>query len=320
VDRFPITTTEAEPRAATPRSSRRIVTGFAVLAALACVACFVYLVRTSGSSNLSWKEIWIDNFNGPAGGGINRGSWKFDTGHGVFGNNEIETMTAKRSNVHLDGHGDLDIVVHGHGTPGNAGSAWTSGRIQTRRLFTPPAGHVMMVTAGIRQPDPAHGLGYWPGFWMLGPKGWPKNGEIDILEDINALSMHSGTFHCGNLTQRNPDGTFGPCHENNGIGSGQRPCPGCQRGFHSYSVVIDRRDKSDEQIRWYFDGGEFFSVSESAVGRAAWTAAVDHGFSIILNVAVGGSYPDVVCKCLTPTNRTSSGVAMTVRYVAVYTS
>jgi beta-glucanase (GH16 family) len=292
---------------------RAIVAAGAVLV-LICVACLVYLLRTGSPVASAWQETWTENFDGPAGSGINQQAWEFDTGQGIFGTREIETMTASPYNVHLDGGGDLNIVAVRHD------GAWTSGRIQTRRLFTPPPGGEMMVTASIRQPDPAHGLGYWPAFWMLGPTAWPADGEIDILEDINALSEHSGTFHCGNLTQANGDGTFGPCRETDGIGSGPRPCPGCQRGFHTYSVVIDRRDEADQRIRWYLDGSEFFSVSEASVGRAVWAAAVDHGFSIILNLAVGGSYPDAVCRCVSPTSQTTSSAAMVVRYVAVYTS
>jgi beta-glucanase (GH16 family) len=274
--------------------------------------------RTGGTQAPSWKPVWLANFPGPAGGGINTQTWMFDTGDGGFGNNEVEDMTASKSNVHVDGQGDLDIVALGHGAANSPGTIWTSGRIQTRRLFAPPAGGEMMVTASIRQPDPAHGLGYWPAFWLLGPGAWPMDGEIDILEDVNALSTHSGTLECGNLTQPNSDGTFGPCHEHAGLGSGSQPCPGCQNGFHTYSIIIDRRDETDQRISWYFDGKQFFSVSESEVGKAAWTAAVDHGFSIILNVAVGGSGPDYVCNCVTPTAQTSSGAVMTVRNLSVY--
>jgi beta-glucanase (GH16 family) len=316
MDLFTSTTTEAELRGKASVPSRLVLIGMTLAAAVACLA---YFITSNTSSGSQWKEIWADDFNGPAGTSVNGNDWTFDTGQGIFGTREIEAMTASRSNVYLDGHGDLDIVVRGHGAPGEPGSAWTSGRIQTKQLFAPPPGGEMMVSASIRQPDPSYGLGYWPAFWMLGPKTWPGGGEIDILEDINGLSEHSGTFHCGNLTQRNPDGTFGPCHERDGLGSGSLPCPGCQQAFHTYSVVIDRRDAANQQIRWYFDGREFFSVSESAVGQAAWTAAVDHGFSIILNVAVGGAYPDAMCKCVTPTDQTSSQGAMTVRYVAVYT-
>jgi len=177
-----------------------------------------------------------------------------------------------------------------------------------------------MVTASIKQPDPAHALGYWPGFWMLGPGACLMGGEIDIMEDVNGLSMTSGTLHRGNLTQRNSDGTFGPCHEKSGLGSGLQQCAGCRPSFHTYTVIIDRRNAGNEQIRWYLDGREFFSVSESRVGRAAWTAAVDHSFSILLNVAVGGSYPDIQCGCTTPDAQTSSQGTMVVQYVKVYTT
>lgn len=277
-------------------------------------------VATPGTPGAPWKAIWTARFSGPPTSGLNPEIWKFDTGQGIFGTNEVEAMTAARDNVHLDGHGDLDLVVHGHGAAGSPGSHWTSGRIQTRRMFAPPPGGELLVTASIRLPDPKDGLGYWPAFWMLGADAstWPAAGEIDILEDINGRSEHSGTLHCGNMTQRNADGTFGPCHEPDGIGSGQFPCAGCRTGFHTYSVEIDRRDEADQQIRWYLDGSEFFSVSESAIGAAAWTKSIDHPFSILLNVAVGGTYPDVACRCATPTSQTTSGAEMAVRSVGVY--
>jgi beta-glucanase (GH16 family) len=260
-----------------------------------------------------WSRVWVDNFNGPAGSGVDPSVWTYDTGQGIFGTGEIETMTNSTINVHLDGRGDLDITALGHG------QSWTSGRIQTSSSsFGAPAGGEMAVTASIRQPDPASGLGYWPAFWMLGPGDWPSTGEIDILEDVNALSEHSGTFHCGNLIDVNPDGTLGPCHEFTGLSSGLLPCPWCQVAFHTYTAVVDRRNPADEQIRWYLDGRQFFQVSEDQVAPAAWAAAVDHGYSIIFDLAIGGSYPDGVCQCTTPTDQTTSGATMTVRYVAVY--
>jgi beta-glucanase (GH16 family) len=273
-------------------------------------------MRAESTPDPPWRAVWTASFAGPPGGAIDGRVWEFDTGKGIFGTGEIETNTDTTRNVHVDGRGSVQIFARGHGAPGHG--AWTSARIQTRRLFAAPAGREMLVTADIWQPNPAHGLGYWPAFWLLGPGAWPSTGEIDILEDINALSTHSGTLHCGTMTRHNLDGTFGPCHEGSGLGSGMLACPGCQHGFHSYAVVIDRRSAAHQQIRWYFDGRQFYSVSESAVGRAAWTAAVDHGFSIILNVAVGGAYPDIVCRCVTPTAATSSGAAMTVRHLAVY--
>jgi beta-glucanase (GH16 family) len=260
-----------------------------------------------------WSRVWMDDFNGPAGTGVNPSVWKYNTGQGVFGTGEIETMTDSTSNVHLDGHGALDITALGHG------QSWTSGRIQTISSdFGAPAGGEMAVTASIRQPNPSSGLGYWPAFWMLGPGDWPGTGEIDILEDVNALSEHSATLHCGNLNDVNPDGTLGPCHEFTGLSSGLRPCPGCQTGFHTYTAVVDRRDAANEQIRWYLDGRQFFQVNQDQVDATAWSAAVHHGYSIIFDLAIGGGYPDGVCGCTTPTDLTSSGGTLTARYVAVY--
>jgi beta-glucanase (GH16 family) len=246
------------------------------------------------------------NFAGPANTGVDTSVWHYATGQGVFGGTEIETMTNSTQNVHLDGHGDLEITAI------RDGSSWTSGRINTKSsAFAAPAGGEMLVTASIRQPDPANALGYWPAFWMLGPGTWPENGEIDILEDANGLSKHSGTFSCGPHEQ-------GPCDQPTGLGTGLLPCPGCQKSYNVYSIVIDRRKPSDEQIRWYLNNHEFFSVSERKIGTAVWTKAVDHGFMIILDLAIGGQYPEGKCGCTAPSDQTTSGGTMSVRNLAVY--
>jgi beta-glucanase (GH16 family) len=262
------------------------------------------------SATASWV-VWSEGFAGAKGSGVNQQIWKYDTGKGIFGTGEIEAMTNSPSNVALDGAGNLDI------TAVNNGGSWTSGRIQSIKTYAAPAGGELTITAAIEQPGPANGLGYWPAFWLLGPGSWPADGEIDVMEDVNALSLHSGTLHCGNLTQENPDGTTGPCHEYTGLTSGNLKCSQCQTGFHNYSVVIDRRVSGNEQIRWYEDNAQFYAVSENQVGTAVWTQAVDHGFSIIFDLAIGGSYPDGVCKCTAPSSQTTSGGAMSVKSITV---
>jgi hypothetical protein len=148
---------------------------------------------------------------------------------------------------------------------------------------------------------------------MLGPGQWPENGEIDIMEDVNSLSELSGTVHCGT----DPGG---PCNEPDGIGSGLVSCSGCQSGYHTYSMILNRTDPSDESITFYLDGNEYFSVSESQVGTSTWQAAFDHNMSIILDLAMGGGYPNGQCGCTTPTSSTASGGTMSVAYVAAYTT
>jgi hypothetical protein len=253
-----------------------------------------------------WSTVFSDDFNGAAGSGIDS-QWIYDTGPGSsFGTGEIETMTNSTSNVHLDGSGNLDITALG------SGSSWTSGRVQTTSANVgAPAGGELEVTASIQQPS--GGLGYWPAFWMLGPGQWPENGEIDIMEDVNSLSEVSGTIHCGT----DPGG---PCNEPDGIGSGLTSCSGCQSGYHTYTMILNRTNTSDESITFYLDGNQYFSVSESQVGTSTWQAAFDHNLSIILDLAMGGGYPNGVCGCTSPASSTASGGTMSVAYVAAYST
>jgi hypothetical protein len=322
-------------RAQGSRQAMRI--GFAVLMVV-CSSCFsgrglaAAAVRGSGAiaaDRAGWRTVFSDYFTGRAGSRADS-KWTYDTGTGYsgtgcpasWGTGEVESGTTSIANVHQDGHGHLLI------RPVRSGGRWTSGRIETTSArFAAPAGGELRVAASIRQPAPASGLGYWPAFWMLGAgyrasgagtsgtmncAKWPSVGEIDIMEDVNALSELAGTLHCGT----DPGG---PCNETSGLGSGLQPCTGCEAGYHSYSVIVNRENPRSESITWYLDGRAYFTVDEPQVGVAAWKAAVDHGFFLILDVAMGGGFPDALCGCTAPTTSTSSGAAMGVRYVTVST-
>ncbi len=295
------------------RARRRLVAAVIVVPLLALTGAALPAALPGGPVALEvpappsgWSTVFSDDFNGSSGSGIDS-QWMYDTGPGSsFGTGEIETMTNSTSNVHLDGNGHLDITALG------SGSSWTSGRVQTTSANVgAPAGGELEVTASIQQPT--GGLGYWPAFWMLGPGQWPENGEIDIMEDVNALSEVSGTIHCGT----DPGG---PCNEPNGIGSGLVGCGGCQSGYHTYTMILNRTNTSNESVTFYLDGNQYFSVSEGQVGTSTWQAAFDHNLSIILDLAMGGGYPNGVCGCSTPTGSTSSGGTMSVDYVAAYTT
>ncbi|WP_084369682.1 discoidin domain-containing protein, partial [Microbispora sp. ATCC PTA-5024] len=258
---------------------------------------------------------WSDDFNGAAGTGVDTGTWKYDTGPGSsFGTGEIETMTNSTANVFQDGNGHLVLRALHSGT--NPSSGWTSGRIETQAAtFGAPAGGVVRMESSIQQPNvtTANGAGYWPAFWMLGAPlrsgvSWPTSGEIDILEDINGRSSVFGTLHCGT----NPGG---PCNESSGIGSGERACPGCQTGYHTYAVEIDR-SVSPEQIRWYLDGANYFTLPANRVDATTWANAVDHPFFIIYDLAMGGGFPAAFGGG--PNASTVSGGQMNIDWVAVY--
>jgi beta-glucanase (GH16 family) len=258
---------------------------------------------------------WSDDFSGAANTGLDTGTWRYDAGPGSsFGTGEIETTTTSTSNVYQDGSGHLVLKALHSGT--DPASGWTSGRVETQADgFGAQPGGVVMMQASIQQPDlsTANGAGYWPAFWMLGAPlrigvPWPGSGEVDILEDINGRSSVFGTLHCGT----NPGG---PCNESTGIGSGERACSGCQTGYHTYAVQIDR-SVSPEQIRWYLDGANYFTVSANQVDATSWANAVDHAFFIIFDLAIGGGFPAAFGGG--PNAATVSGGQLNIDYVAVY--
>ena len=277
---------------------------------------FQVFTTGGGTGGPTWTPVWSDNFAGTAGTSPSSANWILDTGHNSvggpanWGTGEVEAASSAASNVSVDGNNHLNITALRDST-GN----WTSGRIETQRSdFAAPAGGMLKISASIKQPNPTNGLGYWPAFWALGGASrtgstWPSVGETDILENVNTHEQSSSGLHCGVAPN-------GPCNEYSGRGSGLRTCTGCLTGYHTYSQIIDRTT-SDEQIRWYVDDQLTWSVSESQVGVTAWQAAVDHGFYLILDLAMGGSWPNADCGCTSPSAATTSGGTLSVGSLAV---
>jgi beta-glucanase (GH16 family) len=301
-----------------PRDRARRQVWFAAIVA----AVVILAVPPRVDTQAVWDLVWSDEFSGPAGAGVNTNvdGWLYDLGTGYqcsgcpanWGTGEIESMTNDAANVSHDGAGHLRI------TPiRDAGGQWTSGRIETRRTdFRPPPGGRLAVEASIQQPNVNGGAaaGYWPAFWMLGAPyrgnylNWPAVGEIDIMENVNGHDSVFATLHCGTSAG-------GPCNETVGIGSGERPCAGCKTGFHTYRMELDT-GHAPNQIRWYLDGINSFTVNADRVDSTTWSNATDHGFFVILNVAMGGGFPAAFGGG--PTVSTASGTPMLVDYVRVY--
>jgi len=311
-------------RVSTPLRIVTVLTiGLLLVAALA-------LALSGGASKahaaVTWNQIWNDEFNSTAAGSAPSSSnWLYDLGTsypggaGNWGTSEVESNTNSTANVYQDGAGHLAIKP----IRSSSGS-WTSGRIETQNSsFAAPAGGEMAVEASIQVPNVTGNaaLGYWPAFWMLGSAfrgvytNWPGVGEIDAMENVNGANKEYGTLHCG-------VGSAGPCNETIGLG-GTAACTTstCQAGFHTYRVEVDR-SSSPEQIRWYLDGTQFWQVSSNNAGMDAttWSNAVDHAFFIILNVAIGGAFPNAICGCSSPSAATASGIPMLVDYVRVFTT
>jgi beta-glucanase (GH16 family) len=269
-----------------------------------------------------WSLVWSDDFNGAANTRLSAKDWIYSVGTGYrggatqWGTGEIETMTDSLANVHQDGAGHLVITPLRTGT---GVGAWTSGRVETRRTdFAAPPGGAIRIEAALKVPDVSgpEAAGYWPAFWALGgparPVGatnWPHIGEWDVMENVNGRDSVWHTLHCGT-----PVG--GPCGETTGISSGELPCPGCKTTFHSYAVEYDR-GVSPEELRFSVDGRNTFTIPATRVDPATWATANEHGFFIILNVAIGGAFPAAFGGGATPA--TKPGVPMLVDRVAVQT-
>ena len=243
--------------------------------------------------------VWNDEFEGPAGTTFDRTHWTADGGGTGFGNQEREFYTTRPENIALDGQGHLVFTALAE-TPSAAFQCWygqclyTSARLKNVGLFAQTYGRF---EARIRIP---RGQGIWPAFWMLGTNvnqvGWPRSGEIDIMENIGREpSTVHGTLHGPGYS--GSDGISGI----NTLASGS-----FADDFHVFTVSWE-----PTEIRWYVDGRLYHRVSPGTLpSGTAWV--FDHPFFLLLNLAVGGAWPG------DPNGATTFPQTMIVDYVRVY--
>ncbi|RYP62648.1 hypothetical protein DL771_009641 [Monosporascus sp. 5C6A] len=281
-----------------------------------------YAVAPEGYFN----EVFLDDFSA---GAIDTNIWQYDLGTSYpggapnWGTGEIQTYTNDPSNIHVNEEGVLVI------TPRNDNGHWTSARIETTsnvKVACPEGGKLWVeVNVKVGSPNMPQGeeMGIWPAFWMMGSDyrgnywNWPSIGEIDILETANGDSTIYHTVHCDEA----PGGT---CNEFNGIGSAGMPF---SRGeWHKVSVEIDRTntDWAQQAIRFFVDRELRWELTPQRLNydQAAWEALAVNDKMILLNVAVGGGFPNGISGETTPNSRTRDGedVDMEVDYVVAWTT
>jgi beta-glucanase (GH16 family) len=242
-----------------------------------------------------WKLTWSDEFNAADGTAPDPAKWSFDLGGEGWGNKELESYTSRPVNVQQKG-GNLVITAQKEDYTGKDGVArpYTSARIKTKGLFSQAYGRV---EARMQLPL---GKGIWPAFWMLGDDigtaGWPKAGEIDIMENIGEAGRVYSTLH-------------GPGYSGDHGISAKYPLPAGEvvnTGFHVYAL-----EWSPNSIRFYFDDKLIVERTPADLPAGAkWV--YDHPFFVILNLAVGGLWPGY------PDETTVFPQRMLVDYVRVY--
>ena len=240
-----------------------------------------------------WILTWSDEFSGIANSPPDPRKWAFDKSDNQ--NHELESYTSSPANVHQqDGH--LIITALRQKTTRADGTTrdYTSARIFTQGLFSQTYGRF---EASIKMPL---GKGIWPAFWMLGNDidtvGWPKSGEIDIVENIGEPTVSHSTIH-------------GPGYSGDKAPTAKFTLPPGQRvdtAFHLYALEWAPND-----IKFFLDD-HLVAERTPADLPAGATWVYNRPFFIILNLAVGGDWPG------NPDSTTTFPQQMLVDYVRVY--
>ncbi len=263
-----------------------------------------------------WQLVWSDEFDGSA---IDNNNWTHEVNCWGGGNNEKQCYTENAENSFVS-DGTLKLVA----LPAEEGAElpYTSARIISKNKADFKYGRFE-----IKAKMP-FGQGSFPAFWMLPTDetygGWPKSGEIDILETINLKTVDEngveesnihGTLHYG---KEWPDNSHsGKSYSMTGVGEANALSTSGNPAddFHVYAI-----EWQEGEIRWYVDNylyatqrksevrtnskdepvglshqGWFAEYFDAVTGELTthWdNAPFDQEFFMILNNAVGGDWAE----------------------------
>ena len=226
----------------------------------------IFLLQCCLAFGQSKKLVWADEFN--TAGFPDTARWGYDKGGGGWGNNELQFYTAERKENAWVENGHLVISARKE----NFGKReYTSARMITKNKGDWKYGRIE-VKAKLPK-----GKGIWPAIWMLPTKsaygGWPKSGEIDIMEFVGYM----------------PDSIFGSVHTglyNHTIGTQRTKgivLKDLANAFHVYAI-----EWTEEKISFLIDDKKYYEFKNERSGAGAWP--FDQEFHLILNIAVGGNW------------------------------
>lgn len=207
------------------------------------------------------KLVWEENFNGKT---LNKENWNIEIGDGCpncgWGNNERQLYTDKN---HKLSKGKLVITAK------KEGNKYTSTRITTKNKKEFQYGRF----EALAKLPVGHGI--WPAFWMLGSNisevGWPKSGEIDILEYVG----------------REPHMVFTTLHtqdsHGNSINTKKTKFANIERGFHVFAI-----DWSKDKMDFFVDDVLVYTFNPIKKDENTWP--FNQPFYFIINMAIGGNF------------------------------
>lgn len=211
-----------------------------------------------------YEVVWEDNFDGNS---LDRSIWNVEQNGDGGGNQELQYYRDSTDNIQVsDGTLKIKGLRQSYG-----GKSYTSGRINTRGKAEFRYGKI---EARMKLPS---FTGAWPAFWMLGGNyssiGWPRCGEIDIMEAINTEKFTHGALHW-----------FGESGQNDSGGDSQNILPADfdRTQWHVYGITWD-----EKKMDFTVDGQVFFSDSITDGYKGEFRKEQ----FIILNLAIGGQWP-----------------------------
>ena len=249
---------------------------------VAAIGLIVVVTATSVVSAGPWKLVWSDEFN--AAGAPDSQKWAYE--EGFIRNRELQFYTqARKENVRVE---DGMLVIESRQerlkNPAYRPDA-KRGQWQQRREYADyTSGSV--TTSGkaqwryarveVRAKLPT-GRGTWPAIWLLGTNikevGWPKCGEIDIMENVG---FDPNRIHANIHTQK-----YNHIRGTNKGASLAVAKP--YATFHVYAI-----EWSSQRIDFFVDDTKYFSYTNEESGEAAWPYDKEH--YLILNTAIGGAW------------------------------
>jgi len=259
------------------------------------------------SGTLAWSDEFTNS--GGAAAQPNPAFWTYDTGNSGFGNNELENYCAWGSSAspcsttNPSAFVGTDGYLHIEAQQPSAG-VYTSARLKTQGLFSFQYGR-LEVRARVPEAQ-----GFWPAAWLMGNNiatvNWPACGEQDVLERVNgpgSPDWNAGSVHGTGFTGGTGLGTLYDF-----------PNGTTAAAWHTYGMIWSRGS-----VAYYIDDpthpyATYTTSSLSSLSGAVWPFDAGQSNFILLNLAVGGSWPG------SPNGTTPFPSELLIDYVRVYTN